>query len=194
MPSKQNRIILISLLVALGVMSLRLYSLGQERRRLATSYAQAQRTLSEMTHELSGMKEANRQAATELSNLQQELTTLQGRLDDTTQELTALQQEHEQLSQRNTSLTEQVSSLADEKHALETKLSSIKELKLAIRAVKQKMSAERWEGWRRRVAAKKAEDEMILAQGNRGLVVKNGTPTLGSVSRLHVRVLELETP
>ena len=202
MPSKQGRIILVILLVGLGIVSWRLYSVDQEKRQLATSYTQAQQTLSELTQERSQLKQelsevqtSNRAATAEVNGLQQELSTLQERLEQTMTDLTLLQQQHEQLRQENTSLEGQLSSLAAEKQALEAKLSSIKELQLAIRAVKEQMSAERWAAWRRRIAEQRAEDERLLAKGNRGLVIKQGVSTLvGSASKLQVRVLEPETP
>ena len=49
---------------------------------------------------------------------------------------------------------------------------------------------ERLAGWRAHIEASKIADQEQLAVGNRGFIVRQGTPTLGSRNQLQVRVLE----
>ena len=48
--------------------------------------------------------------------------------------------------------------------------------------------------WRARAEAQRVEDQRRLAEGNRGYVVREGQPTVGGATTLHVRVLEPQTP
>ncbi len=125
------------------------------------------------------------------TSLQHDLNGLQDRLDKALVEIASLQKEHEGLRQQNTTLATQLSSVEAEKEALRAKLSSLKELKLAIRDVKSKMREERLAAWRQRIEAFREADQERLASGNRGYVVREGKPTLGTGStRLRVHVLE----
>jgi len=197
MSQRIGRVILAAALVALAVVTWRMVSVESDKRQISRSYDQAQQTLQEIEGEYDQLQRELADArgrAEEVDGLQQELLHVQERLNGAMSELTALQQEHEQLRQRNASLTTQVGSLAQEKQQLEVKLSSIAALRQAIQDVKQQMHDERWAAWRARVEAQKAEDARLLAEGNRGLVVRAGESTVGAATKLHVRVLEPQTP
>ena len=197
MALQQNRIILIVVAVIVVASLWRTLSLEGQKRRLATSYEQAQQVLTELqaeraqlSTELEGAKQTIEGQATDLSGLEEELARVKEQLDQNLSELTALQQSHEQLRAHDTSLATQLDSVMTEKAQLEATLSSLKELRLAIRDVHRKIWTERWAAWRARAEAQREEDLRELAAGNRGFLVREGLPTLGSGRRLHVNVLE----
>jgi len=197
MAIQRNQIVLIVLAVVVAASLWRTLSLESQKRRLTTAYGEVQQTLdqlqaerAQLSQELSSAKETVEGQSEELSTLQNELVQVKGQLDRNIAELTSLQQDHEQLRQRDASLSAQLSSVLTEKAQLEAKLSSIKELRLAIREVRHKIWNERWAEWRARAQAQREEDVRELAAGNRGFLVRDGLPTLGSIRTLHVNVLE----
>ncbi len=200
-PIQRGRIIVGALLVALAVSSWRTFSLEGEKRRLEGSYerarAQLVRLLDEhglLEEELTGAVDEAGITGVEVQTLRREMARLQKRLDETMVGLTALQIEREALVQENMSLAEELEIVTSEKQQLEAKFSSIKELRLALRSVKRKMRDRRWAAWRARVAAQRTKDERLLAEGNRGFIVRDGQATLGVGTKLHVRVLEPQSP
>lgn len=197
MALQQNRIVLILVAVIVVASLWRALSLEGQKRRLSASYNQAQQSLTEMqmeraqlSAELDSAKQMIEGQATDLSGLQGELARVKDELDQGLSELTALQQQHEELRAHDSSLVTQLSSVMTEKAQLEAKLSSLKELRLAIREVKREIWSDRWAAWRARARAQQEEDQRELAAGNRGFLVHEGLPTLGSSRRLHVNVLE----
>jgi hypothetical protein len=83
--------------------------------------------------------------------------------------------------------------VSEEKTLLEQKMRSIRELRLAIHAVKQQMWAKRRHEWLAKLEVQRAEDERRLAEGNRGYLVRDGSTTLKSATKLQVRVLDPES-
>ena len=192
-----NRIVLIIVAVIVVASLWRTLSLEGQKRHLSASYNQVQQSLTELqmeqaqlSAELDSAKQTIEGQATDLSGLQGELTRVKDALDQNLSELTALQQQHEELRSHDSSLATQLSSVMTEKAQLEAKLSSLKELRLAIREVKREIWSDRWAAWRARADAQREEDQRELAAGNRGFLVREGLPTLGSSRRLHVNVLE----
>ncbi len=172
---------IVALVLAVG----RIVWVEREKDQLNAAYQDAQQTLAQLeaerarlNTELTEARSTIQVQATDLSGFQDELNTLQHRLTQTISELTALQREH--------------ASVVTQKQQLEARLSSIKELKLAIRDVKQRLWNERWAAWRAHVEAQKVVDQQRLASGNRGYVVHQGTSTLGLSAGLHVLVHEPE--
>jgi len=197
MPSRQNRAILIVLILIAGASLWRTILVERDKQRIKGSYKEAQQLVSQLeaertqlSGELSNAQRTIEVKAGDIKGLQTELQHVQDKLDQTVVELSSLQREHEQLRQHDASLTTQFSSVLAEKQELETKLASIKELKLAIREVKRKMRNERWQTWLARIETLKEEDQRKLASGNRGYIVREGQPTLGSARQLQVHVLE----
>ncbi|MBI4003399.1 MAG: hypothetical protein HY353_00075 [Candidatus Omnitrophica bacterium] len=197
MAVQRNQIVLIVLAVVVAASLWRTLSLESQKRRITTAYSEAQQTLdqlqaerAQLSQELSSAKETIEGQSEDLTGLQSELQQVKTQLDQSLTELAALQQEHEQLRQRDASLSAQLGSVTTEKAQLEAKLSSINELRLAIREVRRKIWNERWVEWRARAQAQKEEDLRELAAGNRGFLVRDGLPTLGSIRPLHVNVLE----
>ena len=193
----RSRVVLGVLTVVLVASLWRTVAVEREKRRIAAAYEQAQRMAQQLGEERAHLNEELVQAkqtiggqTSDISHFQNELQELQGRLDKTMTELAALQREHQELRQSNASLTTQLSSVTTEKQELEQRLASLRELQLAIRDVKRKMWNERWASWRAHVQAAKAADQERLATGNRGYLVRNGTPTLGSRTKMQVHVLE----
>ena len=200
MPLRQGRFIVLGLAIVLIALGWRTVFVEREKRRITAAYEEAKQTLSQLEEERAHLTTELTQArgtiddqTGNLTTLQQELQGVQSRLDQTVAELTSLQREHEQLRQQNTSLGAQLDSVTAEKQQLAAKLSSIKELKVAIHDIKRKMWNERLAAWRARVEALKQADQERLASGNRGFVVREGAPTLGTAVKLHVRVLEPES-
>lgn len=199
--TRKRRVILAVLALAVVASLWRTVSVEREKREVAKSYEEAQRLVQELTAErehLSGELLETRQTVEDqaggLANLQQELASVQDRLHETVAQITSLQRDYAQLEGRNSTLTEQLEATLAEKEQLQAKLSSLKELKLAIRDVKHKLRAERWAAWgarwRERAQRVQEADEVRLASGNRGYVIKQGKSTLGASPRLHVHVLE----
>lgn len=193
----RGRIILIVLTIGLVISTLIATKAEHDKRQLGDSYTRAQAMLAELqqereslTRELNQARQVVESQAADLSVLQNELSGLQVRLNDAEQEITRLQTEHLQLEASNTTLRDRLELTTEEKQALEARLSSIKELKSAIRTVKRKLRQERWESWMAHIQYRREEDQRELARGNRGFVVRDGTPTIGSASKLQVRVLE----
>ena len=164
--------------------------LAVDKRALKSAYTQARAQIAQLQEER--------------TSLSQELTTAEQTLDTQTGELAALEQELSriqsrlaladrelaQLQQENRTLNDQLASATADKRALEARLSSLTELKGAIREVKARLRRQRWEAWVAYVSARRAEEQRRLAKGNRGYVIRNGVPTLGSPTKLQVRVLE----
>lgn len=185
-------------MVAIVVVSLwRAGSVEQQKQRIARDYEQAKTLLAQLEQEhtnLSGeLSLASRTMtgqAVDISSLQQQLARVEDNLQQTVSDLAILRQEHRQLRQENASLTDQLASVSDERAKLQARLSSIKELRLAIRDVKQRMHDERWVAWRARAQTQREADERQLALGNRGYLVRDGESTTGSAARLRVHVRE----
>ena len=201
MPTRRARWFLIVLAVAVLASFWRTVVVERQKREIATSYQQAQQLAAELSNERDHLSKelANAQQtvegqASELGNLKQELTGLQERLDTTVTQLSSLQHEHEMLRAQQTALDSQLASVTVEKEQLAAKLASLKELRVAIREVKQKLRDERWAAWRAHVESAKAADHKALASGNRGYLVRNGVSTMASgTPRMNVHVLEPES-
>ena len=183
-----------ALVIGCSVSAVAALYLTNEQRKLAAAYREAKASIvqleqarAQLSDELTEVRTTAQTQAEELTSLEGQLKTLQGSLAKSEQEITRLQQ-------ANLGLNDQLAAVAEEKHALEAKLSSLKELKLAIRAVKQKIHREQWEAWLAHVRSLQAVDQQRLASGNHGYVVQKGLSTLGaapsSANKLQVRVLE----
>ena len=201
MASQRGRFIVTGLAVLLAASVLHSVAAEREKRRLAEAYNQAQQVVQQLSDErghlndeLVQTRETVEGQAGQLSGLQQELDSVQKRLGETVTEIAALQHEHDQLRQENSSLNAQLSSVITEKEQLEARLSSLKELRLAIRDVKQKIWNERWAAWHDHIRAVHQADREQLALGNHGYVVREGKSTLGENPRLHVHIHEPEAP
>ena len=197
MAVERSRVVLVVVAVIVLASLWRTLSLETQKRRINAAYQQAQQAITDLQQEraqlsaeLGSAQQTIEGQAGDLTGLQSELQRVKEQLDRNIAELSSLQQQHEQLRQHDVSLSTQLSSIVAEKAQLEAKLSSIQELKLAIREVKRQMWSEQWAAWRAHVQALKEEDERQLASGNRGYLVREGLPTLGSSRRLHVNVLE----
>ena len=154
-----------------------------DKRKLANDYALAQRSLAELDHELDQTRTIAQDQATELDRLQ-------ARLGQAEQEGQRLQFEQKGFRQANANILQQLASVSEEKTLLEEKMHSIRELRLAIRTVKQQMWAKRRQEWLARLEVQRAEDARRLAEGNRGYLVRDGVNTLRSATKLQVRVLD----
>ncbi len=197
----RRRVVLVILAVLAAGSLWRMGKVEQEKRDIASAYQQAQELLAQvereratLTSDLTAARETIDGQTTSLQGIEQELAGLKGQLSDTVQELASLQQAHEEARRENTTLIAQLTSVTEEKQQLEAKLSNLKDLRLAIKDVKRRIWAQRFEAWRARAAAQREIDEQELAAGNRGFVIKGGASTIASASsrtpRLHVHVLE----
>lgn len=164
-----------------------------DKRKLATAYAQVQTALAQVEQERAHLNQELSQARETLEGQTGDLSHLQARFAQAEQELVQLQREHASLRHTNATLTQQLASVSQEKHALEAKLSSLRELKAAIRSVRRQLWHQHLQGWFARIEAQRAADEQALAQGNRGFVVRGGASTLGTTTKLQVRVLDPTT-
>lgn len=201
MAIRRHRVIFFTVAILVLASLWRTVSVEREKHRIAASYEAARQTLAQLEEErttlaaeLSVAQSTMTEQAGEVASLQTALKGVQDKLDHTVDELASLQREHEQLRQQRASLTSALDSVVAEKAQLEVKLSSIKELKVAIRDIKRNMGEQRWAAWRARVEAARAADQERLMAGNRGYVLQDGVSTLGVNTKLHVRVLEPETP
>jgi len=191
-----RRFLLVGLLVALGVTGALALTATSEKRRLASAYANAQATLAQLEQERTQLDQELTAARQSVTTQSDSLTALEAELANLQASLQQAQHELSQLEQENMTLSEQLDTLTQENQALEAKLSSLKDLKLAIRAVKEKLRHERWQAWasywNTRLEAQREQDQEQLAQGNRGFVVRHGVSTVGaaSMTKLQVRVLD----
>lgn len=192
-----RRILLWGLSLLAGGSLIRAAVVEHHGRRLVHRYQEAHALAQQLQQErdhLSGELVNTRQVvegqAGTINSLQQELGELNGRLQETVAGLKVLQQERDTFQAQNQTLTAQLEATAAAKQELEARLASLKELKLAIRDVKRKLGEQRWAAWRARTRAQQAADLERLASGNRGYVMRQGIPTLGTGIRLHVHVLE----
>ena len=197
MAKRRTRVLLLFLALLVCVSLWRTVAVEREKRQITEAYERAHQLVTQLAaernhlnQELVGANHTVESQAGDLNNLQHELKSVQQRLEETTAEIASLQREHQMLHQENTALTTELGTVKTEKQQLEAKLSSLKELRLAIRDVKRKMSTERWAAWRAHVERLKSEDQERLASGNHGYLVRGGNSTLGAGPRLHVHVLE----
>ncbi len=200
--AQQNTSRLIFWVLGLGVLVTAALATKVEldKRRLSIAYRQTQQTLAQieaerahLNDELNKARQTLESHGMNMENLQEELDQLQASLQQHEQDIARLRQEQTDLQQTNADLTQQLTLVKQEKGELEAKLSSLKELKLAIRSVRQKLWQQRWQVWLARVKAQQVEDQEALARGNHGYFVRDGVPTIGSVTKLQVRVLEPQT-
>lgn len=178
------------LAVGLAVSAALAAKLTFDKRRLASAYTQARTEVAQLSQEVVQARQTIDTKAGELATLEQELVRIQSLLKVADQDIIRLQQEQMALKEENQTLNERLAAAAAEQQALQARLASLKELRIAIRDVKARLRRERWEVWLARVQAQRAEDQQRLAKGNRGFVLRNGVPTIGSPTRLQVRVLE----
>lgn len=197
MAQSRARYVLLALLVVAIASLWRTVTVEREKQQLTAAYEDAKQAIDQLGGERSQLNDELQTARgtiqgqdIDISGLQKELTRVHAELNDAGVELASIRREHEQLRERNASLASQMTSIEQEKQQLEAKLSSITELKLAIRDVKRRMGEERWAAWRSRIEAQRAEDRRLLAEGNRGFVLRDGMPLLGAGRRMHVHVLE----
>ena len=161
-----------------------------DKRRLASAYAKAQAALAQLEQERAHLAQELTQARQTLEDRTGELAQLQTQLERTEQSASQLRLEQARLQNANVSLADQLTAATQAKRALEAKLSSLKELQAAIRSIKEELWQEHRHAWLRRIEEQRAADQRKLAHGNRGFVVRHGAPTLGSPTRLQVRVHE----
>lgn len=203
MPERKGRYIVIILLILLGLSGWRTLTSEQARRRMSSSFDEAQATIAQLqsehgalTAELSGARQTIAGNEKTMNTMQQQLQLVQERLDATATQLATLRHDHEALQSENLEMAQRMDSLQAEKLALEQRLSSLKELRLAIRDVKHKLWVQRWASWHARIDQQRVIDQQQLVSGNRGYVIQKGQSTLGAATttRLQVHVLEPETP
>ncbi len=159
--------------------------LVEDYRQTQVALAQVQIERTQLNQQLDVVRHTVDTQATDLTHMQQELAQLQTTLQQTEQQLAQLRTDQASLQEANAQLSE-------EKSTLEAKLSSVKELKIAILDLRRKMWRQRWQAWMAYLQSQRSASPTMLAQGNRGYVVHNGVPTLGSVTKLQVRVLDPE--
>lgn len=197
MTAQRKRLLFVATGLLVIVSLWRAVSAERQRVRLAEAYAKAQHLLTQLKEEHGAIQRELVEArqtiegqASDLQDAQQDLAEAQQRLSHTQRELASLQLEHDQAQQQNASLLARLSSLTVEQQRLEARLSSIRELKVAIRQVKDRLRRERMAAWRARVDTIRQADQQRLTAGNHGYLVRDGRSTLQSPTKLQVRVLE----
>ena len=187
----------LGLLIVTAASFWRVAAMERRRSQLARDYAQARQLVEELEAERNTLTaqlgQAQQTVETQTADLQdarQQLQTLTEQLRVAETALASLHQEQHAWQQQKTSLATQLDATTAEKQQLAARLSSLKELKLAIREVKQTLHAHAWAAWRARRERQWAADRQQLAAGNRGYLIREGLSTLGTSVRLHVHVLE----
>lgn len=183
-------VVIWALAVGLAVSAALAAKLAFDKRQLTSAYTQARTEVAQLSQEVVQTRQTIDTQTGELAAFEHELVRIQSLLKVADQEIFRLQQEQAALKDENQTLNERLAAAAAKQQALQARLASLKELRIAIREVKARLRRERWESWLARVQAQRAEDQQRLAKGNRGFVVRNGVPTIGSPTRLQVRVLE----
>jgi len=116
----------------------------------------------------------------ELSSTKDELDKVKTELENTQKQLNEVNKKFAVAEGNNAKLTE-------EKKALEARLHSLKELKQAIRQVKQEMWQERYQQLLAKKEMQKQIDAYKLAKGNRGFLLKDSKPTYKPTVKIEVR-------
>ena len=199
--NQRRRAMLLLVLAVIAIASgWRVAAVERQKQQLARAYAQAQQIAQQLeaerehlNNELVKVRQTVESQAGDIDTLQQELQEVQTRFAHTMGEIASLKKAHAELRQQNASLTAQLDEVGAEKRQLEAKLSDLQALKLAIRDVKRKMWQERFAAWRAHAESQRQTDQLELASGNRGYVLRQGVPTLSTPLRLHVHVLEPES-
>ena len=192
-PQRTGQLVLWVLVIGLLVTGALAVMAGRDRHRLTTALTQLEAERTQLSEELAAAHQTVESQTTDLAHLQAELASLQASLEDAELEVRRLQVEQASLQQANEGLSARLDVAQQENQAIEARLSSLKELKLAIREMKRKLWRQRWQAWLDRVQIARTKEHDQLVQGNRGFVIRNGIPTLGSVTKLQVRVLEPQT-
>lgn len=195
-----NRLIIAVLAGLTVVVSVRMFMVENEKRRLSDEYVKTQQALKQLEgerlrlhDELIEIHELSKSQTKAFSQLKEELGTLREQLKMQGSEISILRSDYEKLYLNNTSLTGQLAVVRHERRRLEVRLASLSELKEAISEVKRKIRETKNSEWRKRIEALKEEDRRQLLAGNKGFVVHNGKSTLGNARQLQIRVRELET-
>lgn len=205
--SKGRYMVLIALIVAAVAVNYAL-RFKREQQQMSAAYQEAkvrveeleseretlaQEIAAELVSEIQGDPEAET-ASPELSELQKELTNLKGQLDQALSELSLMQTENEELMMERRSLLTQVKVMSTEREHLRQKMNSVDALQESLAEVKAKIRREQAEKKKAkrqaRIAAQKDQDERESAEGNGGLVVRNGESTISSSPRMRIRVLQ----
>ena len=194
------RWIILGLALGITVLSVVRYRrIAQEKQmveRLLNETSQAlyqtEQEKAKVNAELAATESELSTAKTNTERLQSQLTDAQTHLGQLETQLTSLQQAQQQLVQEKTELTGQVASLSQQKSVLEQRLGSLVELHKAIREVKQRIHEEWVKTRLAQIEEFKRQDQERLRNGNRGFLVKNGTPTTGHPT-YRVRVLPADT-
>lgn len=187
---------------ALAVAGIVLYfwvrSLEWENRQLQGVIEQRDTVIDQLEQEDARLKLELGEARTHLAETASEVARLDvqtqnfgeqvGRL---TEEVDRFQQSYLQVRQEREQLMQQVLDLEQERAALTKRLSSLEELRLAIReAIDTRKNAERAQ--RLSLAqARRDADKALLANGNRGYLIRDGRPTIGNAT-VWIRVHEPE--
>lgn len=200
MAQRRGRIVLAIALILLALSAWRTAFLQRDQQRLGRAYEQAQQTIvslqgerTRLSDELGKTKQTMDEQTGNIASLEKDLDLAKGQLEKTLAELTDLQKEQAQLRKTANSIQERLAGVEAEKQQLEVKLSSIKELKLAIREVRRKIWQQRWAAWRARLQTARESDQQVLASDNRGYIIRQGISTLGTKTRLQVRVLDVQS-
>lgn len=189
--------VFLALLSAAGVLWVR--SIQWENRQLQAIVEQRNRVINQLAQEEAQLKtelvaaqEHLAATANEVARLDQVAQGFGQQVAQLSGEVSRVQQSYEQVRQEREELLQRVLDLETERMLLMRRLSSIDELRLAIREAIQTRKTDRQTHWLSLIRSQRVADAQELANGNRGYLIKDGRPTLGT-STVLIRVHEPET-
>lgn len=140
-------------------------SLEKDKQGLQKTIEQGKEVQMQLTEQNKGLTEDLKAVEDKLAKSSSDLSQAQKTIDELNLQVGFLKDERDNMAIK-------LADMSQEKDALKTKVSSVKELKKAIRKIKLQLRAPSHE------IPKKEKARIInVTDGNRGFVMKNGTPT-----------------
>lgn len=140
-------------------------SLEKDKQGLQKTIEQGKEVQMQLTEQNKGLTEDLKAVEDKLAKSSSDLSQAQKTIDELNLQVGLLKDERDNMAIK-------LADISQEKDALKTKVSPVKELKKAIREIKLQLRAPSHE------TPKKEKARIInVTDGNRGFVMKNGTPT-----------------
>ncbi|MCU0665924.1 MAG: hypothetical protein MUF05_02365 [Candidatus Omnitrophica bacterium] len=138
---------------------------------LKTALISTQKELAQEKQEKEALKTT---LNSEIDKLSKDLDANRVQVDQLTAKLGDLESRHKESVKARKQIEDQYAQLQNQKQILEARLGSLSELKKAFREVKQDMRQKEIQQYLARKQKQKELDQKLLANGNRGFVIRDG--------------------
>ena len=142
-------------------------AIDAEKASSTTRVGELQQRLAAVERDLQDEKSKMTDLETQKAQVQTQLSTVSNQLQSVRQQLTSLEQTHQATEAELGALREREAALVLERASLERQLNDLDALKSQIRLVKRHLREQKIAEWKR-------QDELAAANGNNGLLLKNG--------------------